>query len=373
MKLGVIGFGTRLSHMVNNCMRPLQKDLQVVAAIDPNADKVKESLDENDSKSVRFYDSIEDMVEKSGVDAIAIGTHCNLHAGYAIDAARTGLPLFLEKPVAINMEEAIALEKAFTHSNSNVVVSFPLRASPLCAQVKHMLENGEVGMPEHVLAQNYVPYGDVYFNSWYRDYAATGGLLLQKATHDFDYLSYCMRSPITRVAATSSKGRVYRDKSLSTEGGDYNYFEGIGTPETGMNEDSSNVLLEFANGATGVYTQVFYAKKGAAARGASFAGRDGTLRFDWFRDEATVHRHFDPFTNTVKVDSDLNHHGGDGVLAENFIKVVTGEARPIATIWNGLQSVYACLAARTSAETSTFQDVRQLSNRAQIPTSELVK
>ncbi|MGE9291112.1 MAG: Gfo/Idh/MocA family oxidoreductase, partial [Puniceicoccales bacterium] len=209
---------------------------------------------------------------------------------------------------------------------------------------------------------NYVPYGDVYFNSWYRDYGVTGGLFLQKATHDFDYLSYCLRSPIVRVAAMKSCGRVYRDASLrDDEGGDdLAYYESIGTPDTGMNEDSSSALLEFENGAQGVYTQVFYTRGGAAARGATFSGYQGTLNFDWVQNRAKVVHHYKPFEDSIKVAGDMHHHGGDGVLAENFIKVVRGEARPIANIWAGLQSVYACLAAKESADRGTFCDVRSL-------------
>jgi predicted dehydrogenase len=350
--------------MVNNCMREVEKDLRIVAAIDPDEAGVREKLSESEAKEICFYQSVAEMVSKSGVEAIAIGTRCDLHTKYAIEAAATGLPIFLEKPVAISLEQAQALEAAFQTSTSEVVVSFPLRASPLCQRVKELLERGDIGLPEHVLAVNYVPYGDVYFNSWYRDVSLTGGLFLQKATHDFDYLAYCLRSPIVRVASMASKGRIYRDASLRDGGDDENsaYFENIGTPESGMNEDSSSTLLEFANGAKGVYTQVFYAKRGAASRGASFAGQQGTLRFDWCTDKANVYHHQRPFQDEIRVDSDLNHHGGDGVLAENFIKVVKGEAESIANIWQGLSSVYACLAAKESAETGKFCEVRALAS-----------
>lgn len=366
MKLGVIGFGTRLTHMVNNCMREFEPALTVVGVIDPDEDKVRSGLPEEERKNVRFFNSVSELVEAVKPDALAIGTRCDLHTPYAIDAAATGLPLFLEKPVAINMDQAVALEEAFSASDSEVVVSFPLRASPLCQRIKQLLDQGTIGTPEHVLAQNYVPYGDVYFNSWYRDHKVTGGLFLQKATHDLDYLSFCLRSPIVRVAAMKSCGRVFRDSvhQDQTQDADCAYYEKIGSPETGMNEDSSSVLLEFANGASGVYTQVFFAKRNTAARGATFCGYRGSVNFDWYKNEAKVNHHFEPFEDTVKVDADLHHHGGDGVLAENFIKVAKGEASSISSIWSGLQSVYACLAASESADSGAFKDVRQIASRA---------
>ena len=364
MKLGVIGFGERLRHMVNDCMRVAAPDLAVVCAIDPDEEAVRGALPEKDAKAVRFVHSVEEMAE-SGVDAIAVGTRCNLHAVYAIEVADTGLPLFLEKPIATTMEDAIELESAFEVSKSEVVVSFPLRASPLCARVKSLLEEGAIGIPQHVMAKNYVPYGDVYFNSWYRDFEVTRGLFLQKATHDFDYLSHCLRSPIVRVAAMKSCGRVYRDSNLSGEmpNEDCALYEKLGTPEGGMNEDSSSALIEFENGAQGLYTQVFYSKRGAGARGATFSGYQGTLEFDWFKNSAKLVHHYKPFEDQYNVACEMHHHGGDGVLAENFVKVVRGEANSLSNIWAGLRSVYACLAAAESASSGEFCQVRQLRNQ----------
>jgi predicted dehydrogenase len=96
MKIGVIGMGKRLSHMVNNCMREADPELKVVAAIDPDEEAVKKALPEDEAGTVKFVESCEELVA-AGVDAIAIGTRCNLHAQYAIEVSKTGLPLFLEK------------------------------------------------------------------------------------------------------------------------------------------------------------------------------------------------------------------------------------------------------------------------------------
>jgi len=71
----------------------------------------------------------------------------------------------------------------------SVVVSFPLRVTPLFQKVLEIVRSGRIGDINQVVAHNFVPYGGVYFGHWYRDFAASGGLFLQKATHDFDYLN----------------------------------------------------------------------------------------------------------------------------------------------------------------------------------------
>ncbi len=254
----------------------------------------RERLAEEDREGVGFCDSVDELIRQTRPDALMIGTRCNLHTPYAIEAARYDLPLFLEKPVATSMEQAVALERALEKSRCQVVVSFPLRVSPLCELARQKLAQGAVGAAEHVLAWNYVPYGHCYFDGFYRDFSVTQGLFLQKATHDLDYLMYLMDAPIARLAAMGSYGRVFggdkpagltcascddtesclespRNRVRNSYGGGEDhpclFSQDIGAPETGMNEDSSSALLEFANGAKGVYTQVFFTRRTAGARG----------------------------------------------------------------------------------------------------------
>ena len=54
---------------------------------------------------------LEDPADYDGV--VPIGTRCHLHTRMAIKVASVGLPLFLEKPVAISPEELGALREAF--------------------------------------------------------------------------------------------------------------------------------------------------------------------------------------------------------------------------------------------------------------------
>ncbi|MGB0605985.1 MAG: gfo/Idh/MocA family oxidoreductase, partial [Candidatus Latescibacterota bacterium] len=128
-----------------------------------------------------------------------------------------------------------------------------------------------------------------------------------------------------------------------------------------LNEDCSSALLEFASGAHGVYTQVFYARRDAGRRGAIISGYDGTVDFDWFRGDLRRIRHHAPFSATESASGTASHFGGDLELARDFIDLIQGRIRtsrtPIAT---GIQSAYACLAARESAQKNRYISVRQV-------------
>jgi predicted dehydrogenase len=352
MKIGIIGNGRRMSAMLKQ-FQEIAPELTAVGIIDAGPEGARSRL--------REEDSLDDLIRETKPDALAIGTQCDTHTQHAIEAAKYDLPLFLEKPVSINMEQATALEKAFENTRCSALVSFPLRVSSVCRRAKHLLDQGAVGRIDHLLAVNYVKYGNVYFDTWHRDYAVTQGLFLQKATHDFDYLTYLVGAPVTRVAAMSSHGRVYRDTKTLVGTPDPNaiYLDHVGTPAEGMNEDSSSALLEFANGAHGVYTQVFFSRR-LGRRGVTLSGYRGALDFDWYEGKIVTTHHREPLTETCELDGSESHFGGDRVLSENFIEMIRSGAAPLAPIEAGLESVYACLAAKESADTGRFVNVRQL-------------
>jgi len=393
IRLGVAGHGNRISGVIKHCLRnalppSLQPELRVVGIVDPDEEGARSRLDDCDRKDVKFYDSMDTMVRRGKLDALLIGTRCNLHSPYGVQAAKYDLPLYLEKPVAVNLRQATALERAFENSRCRVVVSFPLRVSPLCVKARDLIEQGAVGAPVHLHAVNYVPYGTCYWDGGYRNYEITQGLFLQKATHDFDYITYLMGMPIVRVAAMATYQHVFggtkptglrcskcddeetclespRNRFKNGSGGttaDHpcTFSIDCGTLETDTNEDCSSALLEFESGAHGVYSQVFYARRDAGSRGAIVSGYMGTLDFDWYTNNIKHVRHHESFSDTIAAGSGASHFGGDAALARDFIGLIQGRNESRTTVQMGVQSVYMCLAAKESARRGRFVHVRQV-------------
>ena len=110
--------------------------------------------------------------------------------------------------MAITFEQLTALAHGFEGYQPITVVSFPLRVTPIVERVKALIDADEIGTVEHVVAFNDVPYGRVYYNRWYRDYAIAGGLWMQKATHDLDYLQFLINDQPETVAAMHAQ-RIY--------------------------------------------------------------------------------------------------------------------------------------------------------------------
>ncbi|MEG1887307.1 MAG: Gfo/Idh/MocA family oxidoreductase [Oscillospiraceae bacterium] len=380
MKIGVIGYGSRVSSMFE-IVKSYDLGAEITAIMDIDFEAVKERLKKygQDETKIAFYDDAVKMLDEEELDGVMIGTRCSTHTLYAVEVLKRDIPLFLEKPVSTKMEDLILLQKASETTKSQVVVSFPLRVTPIVIQAKEIIDSGKIGTVENVQAINNVPYGGVYYHHWYRDDSITGGLFMQKATHDFDYINYILGTKPTMVCAMESKQIFKGDKPVGlnckTCAEQYTCPEGAFVMEhlkydsnhgynccyakdTG-NHDSASAIVRYESGMHVSYSQNFYARKEAAARGARFLGYNGTVEFDWYKDEIKVFMHDASGSQTYKLNTvQFKHGGGDEVLALNFLRVMQKAEKSVAPLEDGILSALMCLKAKESAESNQFVDIK---------------
>jgi len=377
VRLGVIGYGQRARHMVDLMCRQ-DPEVSLAAIADPQAAIIRGNMPSEgpSSDSIRFYESADQMLEQEPLDGIVIGTRCSLHAAMALKVLARDIPLYLEKPIATNMRDLLALRNA---RKPRVVVSFPLRMSSLVQLAREIIASGTIGTVEHVQARCNVPYGAVYFQTWYRDERETQGMFLQKASHDFDYINYLLAGNTPRLISAMISKRVFTgdhpagllcmDCAERTTCYESPYHPSRSAPlsldmpakemcafavDTG-NEDSGSALIQYDSGMHVVYSQNFYSRNKAANRGATLIGYRGTIEFDWFTDTLKVYHHHSPRVETHQFDSNSAHGGGDSTLAANFLQVIRGEAESVSPLDEGLLNGLMCLKAKESAKTQTFQ------------------
>ena len=376
LNVGFIGFGSRASGFWKRNLAPF--GLCTVKAIaDPRLEEIKAVWGE-ELPDCTWYTNAEEMMEKEKLDGVFVGTRCNLHTKYALLVAKYDVPLFLEKPVSITDEEIAQLE-SIPHMDKKTVVSFPLRVAQLVTVVKDIIDRGVIGEVAQVQAYNNVNYARVYYHGWYRDTDITGGLFLQKSTHDLDYINYVLgRTGPKTICAMESKLVFKGDKPaglkcvdcpeyLTCTESPYN-IEKYDTKrvianakccyatDTG-NHDSATVLMQYDDGLCVTYTQNFIARKGAGKRGARFIGYKGTVEFDFNSKTVTYYDHMSDRVDHISIQSTGSHSGGDLKLAQNFIDVMTGKDVSHSPLSQGILSAKMCLAARKSAQTHTFVEL----------------
>lgn len=378
LNMGVIGYGLRAG-MVFHALyhNAFGVKINLTAVCDPKGKEAlaeKLSADGIEYAQTLFYDDADEMLDQETLDGVLIGTRCSLHTDYAVKVLKRKIPLFLEKPVATTREDWEKLKEAYEEAASQVVVSFPLRITPMVREVKDLIQRMDIGPIQHVAAFNYPTYGGDYYHNWYRDERETGGLFLQKATHDLDYLNHILELKPVELCAMTSKQVMKGDKPAQLkcadcgekdtcpEGptqtlgrGDYLHGEYCCYAEDTGNEDSGTVIVRYETGMHVVYTQNFFTRnKHAAKRGAVLTGVGGTVEFDWNTNEIVVRKHYQMGEMRCKVESVGNHGGGDTALAENFIGVMLGKESSKTPLEEGLLSAHMCLKAKESAENHCF-------------------
>ena len=376
LKIGFIGFGSRSASVWSSIASFGQCEVKAIA--DPRWEEIKKARGE-EFPNCAWYADAEEMLRCETLDGIVLGSRCDLHTKYALLVARYGLPLFLEKPVSITEEELTALETIQPLMNEKTVVSFPLRLAKLVDVVKDYIDRGVIGEVAQVQAYNNVNYARGYYHKWYRDESITGGLFLQKSTHDLDYINYVLgRSGPKTICAMESKmvfkgnkpaGLACKDcpEYLTCPESPYQlerYDSKYAVPtakccfavDTG-NHDSATVLMQYDDGLCVTYTQNFIARKGAGKRGARFIGYKGTVEFDFNAKTVTYFDHMSDREDRITIQSAGSHSGGDRRLAENFIAVMKGEDVSHSPLSEGILSARMCLAARKSAQTHQFVEL----------------
>src|SRR5689334_5468935 len=109
VRLAVIGMGNRAAHM-SRLICEADADFRVVAVADPQPrDALLPHMQRwkvPDAEQIQLFGDVDELLAHAGdFDGLLIGTPCHLHTPVAVKAAATGLPLFLEKPVAITWDQ----------------------------------------------------------------------------------------------------------------------------------------------------------------------------------------------------------------------------------------------------------------------------
>ena len=383
LKIGIIGYGVRAKYLLPS-METLGLPFRISAVTDVGAEELKKT-DDPYLENCDLFTNPDEMLQKGEMDGIMISTNCPTHTPMACKAIKRQLPIFLEKPVAVNFQQIEQLTNAFKDYKPPVIVSFPLRLSSLISRVKKLLEADEIGTIEHMVAFNDVPYGRVYYNDWYRDYDKTGGLFLQKATHDFDALNYLLGQDPATICAMNSR-RIYGGDrphnlrcrncddvmscpegtfKLSTEACEYPNVDWQREDDWCVfskeikNEDSGNAIIEYRNGVQASYTQNFFVRHKAGRRGARLYGYKGTIEYDWYQQTISVYNHRGPWVTRMSLDVEQERHfGGDHELCLDFFMAMA-ESRPSRSpIRAGIVSASMCLSARESAEKRQFCSIK---------------
>jgi predicted dehydrogenase len=145
--------------------------------------------------------TLEEALAIPGLRAVSIATPPVSHAGAAVVAARAGLHVLCEKPMARTVDEAEAMCDAAR--NVVALVDHEFRFDPARATLARLIQGGDLGTPRLVTAITTMPlYVDPYRPppAWWFDADLGGGWLGACGSHWIDALRVCL-GEISEVTA----------------------------------------------------------------------------------------------------------------------------------------------------------------------------
>jgi len=144
-------------------------------------------------------------------------------------ASKRGLPVFVEKPPAFTLDDAIAINSLALETQTPVVVGFMYRCFPIVDRMRQLMEGRVINLVQSSFFCAAATGWDI--PAWFYMKDRSGGHILDQAIHSIDLIRY-FAGDITHVYTLGNN--LVRPKT-----------------DTFTVEDSSSTLMRFASGASG--------------------------------------------------------------------------------------------------------------------------
>lgn len=382
----VAGVGHRAGYMF---VKPLATDYPETARLAGLFD-VREEAMRGARAAVRdealpCFTDFDAMLRAVNPDAVIVTTPDHTHAEYVVRTLRAGKRAISEKPLCTKAEDIAAIREALKTPGAAGFVSHNIRYTREIMAIRNLVAEGRIG---RLLSMTFTEmldwrHGAYYFRRWHRMRANTGGLLIHKASHHFDFLNWIAGStPATAAAVgglafygsagpfrhTRCPGCPHRDRCefwFDSQGGT---IPDLCVYDAAIDiEDHAAVVYTYANGVRCTYTLTTF----SPYEGVRFAleGTRGRLELTEFVDTQwspgrTTVPGLEPFYGSKLVeylpgagvrevplpDVEGGHGGGDVAIRRDLFTHAWDAPPPaaLATIEDGAQAVMLGLASSLS-------------------------
>lgn len=243
------------------------KDVEIVSIC--SGSKESALLAEKEKPGIPVYTDYDEFLEKTSADIIDIVSPNYLHVRQATAAMEKGKILILEKPNAIDINDALQMLKVQEKTSAKVQVMFEYRYTPFWKAFKTVLDEGLVTNPTFAKIESWRGPFRTGSHGWRYDPARVGHQLLEEAIHYFDLAVWYFGMP-ERVSGFTDSPAAWKEGKVSTGIISLEYESGL------------KVLIEDSlNGVAGQH--VMLASGQGAMIGMSYSGIESPEDVAWFR------------------------------------------------------------------------------------------
>ena len=313
VRIGLVGAGFMAETHVDRYRR--MDDVTVSAVVSPNT--AGRFVEEHDLDATAFAD-LETSIEATEIDAIDVCSPTHTHRPVVEAAAERGLDVFCEKPLAASLADAAAIATAVDEHDATVMAGHVLRFFPAYRRIREEVAAGAAGDLGTLRARRTSPFPTWGRDDWFADDERSGGVFLDLAIHEFDYLRW-LAGDVERVFARRTR---WDDRQ------------------------NGHATLAFENGAVGYVEAGWDRAPGAGLRSElEVAGDEGLLEYDSTEPTPLAVETEADEGEVARVEKDGFHRE-----LEAFVDCVRGGGSPPVTVDDAVEAVRISVAANRSAD-----------------------
>lgn len=251
IRIALVGCG-RISANHIQSIQSLSDYFEWTAVCDVDAVKAEDAAQ---LTGARPFTSYEKMLDSEKIDAVSICTPSGLHVEHGILAARKGMHVITEKPMATKLTDADRLIRACEQEGVRLFVVKQNRLNSTLQLVKQAIDANRFGRIYMATVNVFWQRPQSYYNAapWRGTWALDGGAFMNQASHYVDMLEWLIGDVSSVFAMTDTMGRKIEA------------------------EDTGSAVMRFGNGAIGNMnvTMLTYPKNLEGS--LTILGQDGTV------------------------------------------------------------------------------------------------
>ncbi|GKX68510.1 Gfo/Idh/MocA family protein [Inconstantimicrobium mannanitabidum] len=197
MKVGILGTGFGSYHANIYSKMSNIDSIQIFGRNEDKLKKIEQDLQINTTSNIN------DIITSKDIDLIDVCLPSPLHKQYAIEAMKNGKDVFCETPVALSLEDAIAIKQAAKQYDKRVFVDMFIKFEEPYDYIHKVIEENTLGKLKALHIRRKTPHlwGDLGLSQ------ITTNLMI----HEFDFITWLLGNPnkITASGVESKEGEAH--------------------------------------------------------------------------------------------------------------------------------------------------------------------
>jgi predicted dehydrogenase len=194
MKIGIMSFAHHHAEAYIQAVRSIP-EIDLLGVADETIERARRQAEQHNTHCFESYEAL--IAAKP--DGVIICTENNKHLPLVEMAAKAGVHVLCEKPIATNLKDAGKIVEVCKQAGVWLMTAFPMRFSSPLREVKNLLDKGELG---NVFCFNGVNQGElpIKHRAWFVDKdLAGGGAVMDHTVHLIDIMRWYLGSEVVEV------------------------------------------------------------------------------------------------------------------------------------------------------------------------------